>query len=166
MTSLSAISRKHAASPRSPRPTGDLSIHDSVLERLRAAGLRYTTGRQRLVEILQHAGSPLTVNGFVSLDPRLPLSSVYRDLHHLRDVGVLARLSLIHDRHHFQFSAEVLGREELHFVCTGCASVTTVESPPMVDDVIVKTARYTLTSAFTVDRGRLALFGRCVACRS
>lgn len=165
MNATSTTSPTSVALPRPPLPTEERSIHDAALERLRASGLRYTPGRQRLVEILHRAGFPLTVDEFLAIDPRLPMSSLYRDLHHLREVGLLVRLSLVHDRHHFQFAADVLGRRDLHFVCNDCSSVTTVESPT-VHRVVSRTVEHESTSAFAVERGRLVLFGRCLACRT
>eukprot|EP01041_Mallomonas_annulata_P033163 gene33162-biopygen25447 len=94
------------------------------------------------------------------------MSSVYRDLHRLCEVGVLVRLSLLHDRNHFQFESALLGRHELHFVCNGCARIIAIASPPNVDQAVDAAERRASDSTFTVDRSRLALFGRCAACRS
>lgn len=165
MNSVSIIADRPDLSPPSAAGTDDPPIHAAAARRLGAAGLRYTSGRRRLVEILGRSGIPLTVDDFLATDRRLAMSSVYRDLHHLCDVDVLARLSLVHDRHHFQFTADIIGRRELHFVCAGCATVTAVTSPRAVDDLVARAARRASTSAFRTDRGRLVLSGRCSACR-
>ena len=165
MNTVSTISPTPVTPSRSPQPTDERPFHDAALARLRASGLRYTAGRQRLVEILHRANTPLTVDEFIAADPRLPMSSVYRDLHHLRDVGLLVRLSLVHDRHHFQFATDVSGRRDLHLVCIGCSSVTTVESPA-ADEAVDQIVRHQVMSRFSVDRGRLALVGTCLACRT
>jgi Fe2+ or Zn2+ uptake regulation protein len=156
------------ATTRRTRPTDrfEQALHDATLERLRRSGLRYTAGRQRIVELLCSSGSPLTVEHLIALDPQMPMSSVYRDLNCLCDVGILERLALLHDRNHFRFRDELLGRRELHFVCNDCSRVTTVESTPVVDKVVAQAERHATTPHFIADRGRLAMFGRCAACRT
>lgn len=155
---------EHRATPESDASPDERRLHEAALVRLSRVGLRYTTGRRRLITILSRAATPLTVEEFIAIDPRLPMSSAYRDIHHLCDVGVLVRLSLLHDRSHFQFAPDLLGRRVLHFVCNDCARVIAVRSPPSVDDVVAAAERSVSTTSFTVENSRLALAGRCAAC--
>ena len=164
--------QRHASeeSRPSPRPAiSSIAVHDGSLrprahERLRWAGYRYTAGKRRVVEILAASPTPLTVEGIVAVDPQLPLSSVYRDLHHLSTAGVVTRLTLVHDRHHYQVGIEMSGRRQLHMVCVSCTGVTTIETPSSVARLVERAKREATTPLFTAAEDRLSLFGTCAEC--
>lgn len=147
-------------------PATATALGEEVLQRMSAHGLRLTRNRRRLVEVLIEAGRPMTVETVLAVGAELPMSSVYRDLRHLCDAGVVERLALLDDRQHFQLVPELLGHWPLHFVCVNCHGVTSAPSPTTVTAAVRRAERSATNLTFTVARSRIALTGRCGQCRA
>ena len=63
-------------------------LHTSVAERLRDGDQRYTRGRRALVDVLEEATRPLTIQEILARDKALAQSSAYRNLVILEQTGV------------------------------------------------------------------------------
>lgn len=106
------------------------SIGTDTVEQLRAAGLKATPARVRVLEALAVADRPVC---HAELEARLGLDRVtlYRVLDSLV-AGALADRSL-DDRGVFRF-ATVSARQQharhAHFRCTGCGTVFCLDAPP------------------------------------
>jgi len=74
-----------------PMPTRP-DVHDIVAASLQTDGQRYTGSRRKLVEILAHAGRPLSIPDVLAAEAALPQSSVYRNLVVLEQAGAVGRL--------------------------------------------------------------------------
>ena len=67
-------------------PAVDPDVETTVASRLRHLGQRFTGGRRALVEALTKADRPVTIEEILRVEPRLPLSSTYRNLAILQQV--------------------------------------------------------------------------------
>jgi Fe2+ or Zn2+ uptake regulation protein len=131
-----------------------------ILARMRAAGGRVTVARRALVQALV-VGEHLTADDLAAqvqaLHPDVHLSTVYRTLDALEEMGIVTHVHLGHGRavYHLAESAH------LHLVCSRCGSVTELS-----DDVIAPLAEQVAReNGFTLDPRHFALLGTCRACR-
>jgi Fe2+ or Zn2+ uptake regulation protein len=142
---------------------GDL--HAAISVRLRRAGQRYTTGRQRLVGVLHGAERPMTIAELMADDRRLSQSTTYRNLAVLEQAGVVHRIVGSDEFARFELAEDLTGRHHHHLVCISCGSVEDFEAPPKVekglDDAI---GRFRSTTGFRAATHRLDLLGTCGRC--
>lgn len=134
-----------------------------LLERVRHSGGRVTPARRALLEaLLQAEDHHLTaqdlaeaVQGAV---PDVHLSTVYRSLESLEEMGIVDHAHLGHGRAVYHLADE----PHQHLVCERCESV--VEVP---DDVFAELAG-TLERAygFVIRAHHFAVVGRCAACEA
>src|SRR5437870_3226476 len=96
-------------------------VHDIVAGRLQTDGQRYTDSRRKLVDILAHAGRPLSIPEVLAVEPALPQSSVYRHLAVLEQAGAVGRI-LAPDYARYEL-AEGLREHHHHLVCLSCGAV-------------------------------------------
>jgi Fur family ferric uptake transcriptional regulator len=132
--------------------------HDiSLAAQLHSHGMRMTPQRQRVVDAvtqLVHA----TPDQVAELVPDVDLTTVYRTLETLEQIGVLAHTHLGHGAPSYRLASD----DHLHVVCHSCSSV--VNAPPGLADELI--SRLADERGFTVDRSHLTVFGTCVDCRS
>ena len=144
----------------------DDDLHDQVAARLRRAGQRYTTARRRLVDHLAGARRPLTTNDIVRSDPSAVLSSVYRTLAVLTQVGAVRRVLGADDAARFEL-AEELTEHHHHLVCTECGDVADFTLSPRAEAAVSRALADAVKShRFETDAHRLDVLGRCARCRS
>ncbi|HTZ45796.1 MAG TPA: transcriptional repressor [Jatrophihabitans sp.] len=129
----------------------------TLAAQLRSRGLRMTAQRQRVVEAvtsLVHA----TPDQVAELVPDVDLTTVYRTLETLEQIGVLAHTHLGHGPASYRLAAD----DHLHVVCHSCSAV--VNAPPGLADELIE--RLATERGFTVDRSHLTVFGTCADCRA
>jgi Fur family ferric uptake transcriptional regulator len=98
---------------------------------LRAAGVRVTPGRVRVLEALAAAAQPLSHADLESLLPDADRVTLYRVLDSLVACGLA--LKAVDARGVFRFSASGAQREHgghVHFRCTGCGGVFCLKAAP------------------------------------
>ena len=139
-------------------------LHDTIADRLREVGQRYTDGRRVLVERLAGAAQPVTIPELLDAPPRLPQSSAYRNLDVLEQAGVVHRITGNGDFARFEL-AEDLTEHHHHLICSRCGAVEDFTAPPGLERTLGK-AMSAIESAhgFTAERHRLDLIGRCTDC--
>jgi Fe2+ or Zn2+ uptake regulation protein len=136
------------------------SVHD-IVERLAQAGGRRTASRQAIVEVIVEAGSHLTADEIVdrvhARFPSVNLSTVYRTLDALTDLGIVDHVHFGHGRAVYHRTDEA----HQHLVCEECGAV---EELPIAR---LRTFLEMLDRdfGFEVDRRHFAIVGRCGACR-
>jgi Fur family transcriptional regulator, ferric uptake regulator len=141
-------------------------VHDLVAQRLHADGQRYTTGRRALVDVLSHAGQPLTIPEILDGAEGFPQSSAYRNLAVLERAGVVVRLVTADEFGRYELAEELTGHHHHHLVCERCGIVLDVELPPSVERALDRALDSVGTTyGFRVEHHRLDLVGRCAACR-
>lgn len=132
-----------------------------IMERLAEAGGRRTASRQAIVEVIVEAGSHLTAEEIVhqvhARFPSVNLSTVYRTLDALTDLGIVDHVHFGHGRAVYHRTDEA----HQHLVCEACGAV---------EELPVARLRAFLGMidrdfGFEVDRRHFAIVGRCGPCR-
>lgn len=140
-------------------------LHATAAARLRDSEQRYTSNRQRIVEILAGAARPLTVAEVQAQGGDLPQSSVYRNVAVLEQAGVVRRVPATDEFVRFEL-AEDLTEHHHHLVCVSCGSVADFTMPRALERAVDKaTAAATRATGFDVHAHRLDLVGLCADCR-
>lgn len=139
-------------------------LHASVAARLRRVGYRYTPGRRALVVAIIDADRPLTAAELSAATRGLPQSTMYRNLAHLEQAGVVHRVSSTDDHARFEL-AEELGGHHHHLVCVTCGTVEDFTAPRRFERSLLELmAKVTDGRGFNAETHRLDLLGVCGAC--
>lgn len=127
---------------------------------LRSRGYRLTPQRELVleaVETLSHATPEAILEHVQRTASGVNLSTVYRTLDLLSELGLVAHTHLGHGAPAYHSASEP---EHVHLVCRGCGRVT--EAPPSVADGLVGELRGGYD--FVADVPHLTVFGQCSAC--
>jgi Fur family ferric uptake transcriptional regulator len=141
------MTHSHATRPRTV----------SLATRLRERGMRMTPQRQRVVDAvtqLVHATPDQVAEVVTDVD----LTTIYRTLETLEQIGVLAHTHLGHGAASYRLADD----DHIHVVCHHCSSV--VEAPPGLADSLIE--RLADECDFVVDRSHFTVFGTCADCRA
>jgi len=139
--------------------------HELVLERLRRARQRYTSGRRDLVQCLLGTGRPVSIAELLELGSDQSQSSLYRNLAVLEGCGVVRRLPSVDNVTRFELSEE-LTHHHHHLVCSNCGRLDDVTLPPELEaSILTSTSRLGAGLGFEVLSHRLELVGLCGECR-
>ncbi|MCB1027920.1 MAG: transcriptional repressor [Ilumatobacteraceae bacterium] len=146
-------------------PGNDAELDDEIRTLLRRDDQLYTSGRRRLVTVLQTGDGPLTITQILDADPSLAQSSVYRNLTILEEVGVVTRI-VTHDDFARYELAEHLTEHHHHLICSTCGDVADFSLAPSAETSLDKALRRAADRAgFSIDTHRLDLVGTCQPCR-
>ena len=141
------------------------SVHDAIGVRLAGLDQRYTQSRRLLVETLARAGRPLTVPELVEMAPDIPLSSAYRNVTALMEIGVVRRVAGSDDHGRFELAEELAGHHH-HLVCAVCGKVEDVHPNKRLEEALKDAARaIAKEQGYTVTEHRFDLIGLCPDCR-
>ncbi|MBW8825187.1 MAG: transcriptional repressor [Acidobacteria bacterium] len=139
-------------------------LHDTITQRLRAVGQRYTPGRRQLVDRLASAPRPVTIAELLDGGARVPQSSAYRNLAVLEQAGVVHRIVTSDDFARFEL-AEDLTEHHHHLICAVCGGVEDFTAPPGLERTLLRVAGEVAGAAgFTTPTHRLDLIGTCPSC--
>ena len=134
---------------------------ESVRDRLRARGLRWTAQRRALVEVLSRTDGHVTGSELVercrTIDPATIPSTVYRTLDVLEDLGLVRHGHGADGREEFHVLPEV---EHGHLHCEACGRTRELEAADAAPLVRALGARY----GFEVDLSHVTIVGRCDGC--
>ncbi|UQX88784.1 transcriptional repressor [Jatrophihabitans telluris] len=132
------------------------AIDDAALaERLRERGLRMTSQRASVmaaVTKLVHA----TPDQVADAVPEIDLTTVYRTLETLEELGILAHTHLGHGAPSYRLADD----DHIHVVCHRCSSVT--DAPPELADSLAR--QLESERGFLLDRSHFTVFGTCADC--
>jgi len=143
------------------------ALHEEVRDRLRSADQLFTTGRRRLVELLAEVGRPVTIPQLIAADSGVALSSAYRNMAVLEQVGVVARIVSSGEHARFELTEAVMGHHHHHLICSTCGRVDDFTVPDDVEQAIEDAlAEVATDSDFLASSHRLDLVGTCVGCAS
>lgn len=141
-----------------------IDIEEEVATLLRAADQRFTSGRRRLVDVLQAGGGPLTITQILELDRSLPQSSVYRNLTILEEVGAVARIDTRDDFARYEL-AEHLTEHHHHLICTSCGDVADFSLDNKAESGLDQALHEAASEVgFAIEAHRLDLLGTCQNC--
>jgi Fur family ferric uptake transcriptional regulator len=134
---------------------------DQLHDRLRASGQRLTPQRLLILELLYAHGDHATADElFAAAQERYPylnISTVYRTLELLRDVGIISETDLGDGRRQFALLSD---DRHHHLICLQCGYVQEVDDQPF-DDL---RASLLESHAFEARIDHLAIFGTCRVC--
>ncbi len=140
------------------------AIHAETAARLSDAGLRYTIGRRRLIEVLAVASRPVRLPDIEAHAPELARSSAYRNLETLERCGVVERLSASGDHAFFEL-AEPLVDHHHHLICVECSDIEDIELDSTLEQQLTgMLADIAHEADYTPLHHSLDLYGRCSNC--
>jgi Fe2+ or Zn2+ uptake regulation protein len=129
---------------------------------LRRAGRRLTRQRQIVLEILKesrvHLDAETIHRRAKQCDPRLSLSTVYRTLNLLKELGLVEERCFERTHHHFELKTL---SEHYHFTCLSCGRVSEFQNPDV--EGILRTIA--VDERFRLEKICICLSGYCTACR-
>ena len=141
--------------PVSPRAV------DDVLDQIRAHGGRITTARRLVVGVLLATDGHLSAEDITSViraeHPEVHLTTVYRTLESLAEIGIVAHTHLGHGAAVYH-----LGEIHQHLSCDVCGALRDVPVS-VLDDLRVTLER---DHQFVLHVGHFALLGRCTEHRT
>lgn len=131
-------------------------------EFLNTAGLRSTNQRALILEIIRRGQGHLDADEVYrqarEKQPRISLSTVYRNLQTLKKLGLIEELHFNEAHHHYEIKPPT---EHHHLVCLGCGKVVEFECPlnqKMKEDV-------SREKGFKVINTEVRMTGYCPTCR-
>lgn len=134
---------------------------EKLREMLHKAGCRVTAQRLLLLRLLHdskgHAGADDLYRLARAHDPRLNLSTVYRTLNKLKEVGLVHELHLDGEHHHFELA--VRGSHH-HLICEQCGKIIETKCF-LVDDVL---GHIEQEHGFRVTNTQMEFRGYCADC--
>ncbi|HMK62495.1 MAG TPA: Fur family transcriptional regulator [Acidimicrobiales bacterium] len=142
------------------KPAAGLASVEDVLALVRARGGRATASRRLLLDVLFEAGDHLGAEELAaSVQARAPevhLSTIYRNLDDLQQLGVVVHSHLGHGPATYQLASEA----HAHFMCERCGVL--IEAPDELFSDLERAARRRF--GFAIDPRHFAMVGRCAAC--
>jgi len=140
-----------------------VAADDEALEILRAQGKRITPQRSLLLQVIRKSKGHLDADGVYRLarqkDPSISLSTVYRNLNMLKELGLISELHLDQEHHHYELRDAT---EHYHLICSNCGRVIEFDSP-LVEELM---DRVSGEKDFLVERIHIDLVGLCAECRT
>lgn len=140
--------------------------NETLRDRMRAKGLRMTSQRTILADLLESAEEHLDAERVYQLarrrDPNIHRATVYRTLNTLKKLGLVDELDLMHvtgDRHYYEIRPSVF---HIHLVCMKCGAVEEPDDP-FWQDLKMRVAENT---GFKPEIVRLEMGGTCTRCQS
>jgi Fur family ferric uptake transcriptional regulator len=136
---------------------------EGVLQALHAEGKRITAQRRLLLGVIRQSKGHLDVAEIYQRvrkkDPRISLSTVYRNLNLLKELGLISELHLDQEHHHYELKEET---EHYHLICSRCGEVVEFDDP-LVEELISQVSK---EKGFRVERLHMDLVGLCEKCRA
>lgn len=133
---------------------------EEVLDLVRSRGGRATPSRRILLEVLFESDEHLSAEALAAaVQERVPdvhLSTIYRNLEDLSELGVVTHTHLGHGPSTYQLASLA----HAHFICEVCGAM--IEAPDELFAGLARAARTRL--GFTIDPHHFAMVGRCSAC--
>ena len=126
--------------------------------RVRAAGLRMGAARRQVIAVLDGVGGPITAEEVASQLPDVHVSSVYRSLNVLEELGVVRHVHLAHGPARYELTD--VADQVRHLACERCGRDVVV--PAALFDDLRATIEHTY--GFVMDSGHFAIPGRCRDC--
>ncbi|NOU99107.1 Fur family transcriptional regulator [Paenibacillus planticolens] len=134
---------------------------DTVIDKMKEAGLRITPQRVHIVELLYQLSHPTADQIYLKMTEKFPYVShatVYNTLKKLKVIGVVRELSNGDKSSHF----EMVETEHWHFNCKVCGEMYDLEAHK--NEVLM--AYGTNNYAFQVDSFRVEFYGVCAKCNA
>ncbi|MFQ6058543.1 MAG: Fur family transcriptional regulator [Anaerolineae bacterium] len=129
---------------------------------LRAEGVRATPQRGLVLKIIRESNGHLDADELYRRakeeDPHISLSTVYRTLGLLKEVGLVEERYFDKDHHHYELKP---AKEHHHLICAGCGEIVEFESPLMAELKAEVARQY----GFQITHTNIDITGYCAKCR-
>ncbi len=128
---------------------------------LRTHGFRVTAGRVKLLDHLQAAGKPRSIQDIrAALKGAPDQATLYRTLTDLAKAGIVKRVDLNTGIAHFEYTPEKPHHH--HIICTGCGDVEDIEHCSV--DSLQKNMTRGSRKFKSISTHSLEFFGTCASC--
>ena len=133
---------------------------------LNKAGMRVTNQRTLIIEIIRQGRGHLDADEIYrrarERQPRLSLSTVYRNLQMLKRLGLVEELHFDDTHHHYEVKPSA---EHHHLVCLGCGRVIEFHHP--LSNYLKKNVKKNIPEAkgFHITETEVRMTGYCAKCR-
>lgn len=133
-------------------------------DQLRAVGLKVTTPRLKILEILDsadphHMSAEAVYKSLIEAGEDVGLATVYRVLTQFETAGLVRRHNFEGDSAVFELDQ---GEHHDHLVCEQCGSVEEFFDP----DIEQRQKQIALNAGFKMSDHSLTIYGRCPSCQS
>jgi Fur family ferric uptake transcriptional regulator len=125
---------------------------------LKTGGLKITSARLMLLDILKHAKKPLSVKELTKNLGGVDLVTLYRNIEALENLELVKKINLKDRQAYYELADD--GRHHHHLICTNCGKLEDIEIPEIK-----------LSKTFLKNRGfskvtehSLEFFGLCSKC--
>jgi Fur family transcriptional regulator, ferric uptake regulator len=136
----------------------------ALLDELVSKGVRVTSQRRALVEVIQEANEHLDAASLLELarqrEPNIDRATVYRTLELLKKLRLIDELDLMHlygEKHYYEAKTEL---NHAHLACFKCGRIQEYSSP-LFERLKAEIAQQ---AGFTIRVTRLEVGGNCLAC--
>jgi Fe2+ or Zn2+ uptake regulation protein len=148
-----------------PQARLDADLRARVEALLAQADQRFTRHREALVTVLARAERPLTIPEIGAVDAELAVSSIYRNLTKLEELGVVHRVVTAGDFAHYELAEDLTEHHHHHMVCSSCGAVSDFEAPPKLEHSVREAARQVgRRTGFRTQHHLVDLIGLCADC--
>jgi Fe2+ or Zn2+ uptake regulation protein len=131
---------------------------DEAAARMRSEGHRMGQARRQVLDVLAAHEGALSADDVATALPGVHVSSVYRTLNLLEEIGLVTHVHLAHGPARYELSETAQGTR--HLVCEVCGRDVVVPSS-LFDEV---RRRVEHDYRFVMDADHFAILGRCTAC--
>jgi Fur family transcriptional regulator, ferric uptake regulator len=143
----------------------DPQLGERIAARLERVGQRFTRNRLALVRVLADTDRPLTIPEIAAADASLAMSSIYRNLTTLDQVGVVHRVITAGDHAHYELAEDLTEHHHHHLICSSCGGVEDFEAPARLEQSLQDaTRRIGRRTGFRTERHLVDLIGLCADC--
>ncbi len=164
---MTTTPRRRSESVRRTRdePRIDADLRERVRARLAHSDQRLTNHRERLIAVLAAAVKPLTIPEIGDADPELAVSSIYRNLTKLEELGVVHRVVTAGDFAHYELAEDLTEHHHHHVVCSRCGAVEDFEASVKLEEAVRDASRRVVRrTGFRIERHVIDLIGVCTNC--
>jgi Fur family ferric uptake transcriptional regulator len=130
-------------------------MSEDLATQLRSRGLRMTPQRDQVLRAVRRLGHATPEEVSVAV-PGVDVTTVYRTLELLEDIGLVRHTHLGHGPPSFRPADD----DHVHVVCHLCGRV--VDAPQDLTDALA--TRLEVEQGFVLDRAHFTVFGRCRDC--
>ena len=141
------------------------NAHVDAAVLMKQAAQRYTAVRRNIVEVMSKSSTPLTIGDLLRKLPKVPQSSLYRNLAVLEQAGVVVRVKTSGDTGRYELSERLAGHHH-HLVCSRCGSMKDIVVPTTVEKRLDDSLRaLAMGEGYVMQHHRLDVVGVCKKCR-
>ncbi|HEY8491880.1 MAG TPA: transcriptional repressor [Dehalococcoidia bacterium] len=140
-----------------------MSCEPETVQTLRRSGYRLTPQRMLITSAVRHAGRHVTAGEILeqvqASYPYVDISTIYRTLAVLKDLGLVAETSLGGNEARYEWLGAT---RHHHLICRRCGSVTSLDHSYMEN----LGAEILEDYGFRPDLDHFAIFGLCAGCQA